>query len=217
VCSHYQAIKERERYFKQFGVFPPEDIERPDMWPGYRGVMIRRPPPTDPHDEAVPTLEALIGLFGLLPHWAKDLKLARRTYNARSETVAEKPSFRDAWRQAQHCIIPVEAIYEPDWRSGRAVATRISAVDGEPMGLAGLWSSWRAPSGERVWSYTMLTMNAAEHPLMRHFHKPEDEKRMVVVLPRAAYLAWLDAPAHRSMAFMQPYPADKLLATPVDT
>jgi len=217
VCSHYQAIKERERYFKQFGVFPPEDIERPDMWPGYRGVMIRRPPTTDPHDEAVPTLQALTGLFGLLPHWAKDLKLARHTYNARSETVAEKPSFRDAWRQAQHCIIPVEAIYEPDWRSGRAVATRISAVDGEPMGLAGLWSSWRAPGGERVWSYTMLTMNAAEHPLMRHFYKPEDEKRMVVVLPRAAYLDWLDAPAHRSMAFMQPYPADKLLATPVDT
>lgn len=217
MCSHYQAIKERERYFKQFGVFPPEDIERPDMWPGYRGVMIMRPPPTDPHDEAVPTLQALTGLFGLLPHWAKDLKLARHTYNARSETVAEKPSFRDAWRQAQHCIIPVEAIYEPDWRSGRAVATRISAVDGEPMGLAGLWSSWRAPGGERVWSYTMLTMNAAEHPLMRHFYKPEDEKRMVVVLPRAAYLDWLDAPAHRSMAFMQPYPADKLLATPVDT
>lgn len=217
MCSHYQAIKERERYLKQFGVFPPEDIERPDMWPGYRGLMIRRPAPTDPHDEAVPPLEVLPGLFGLLPHWARDLKLARHTYNARSETVAEKPSFRDAWRQAQHCIIPVEAIYEPDWRSGRAVATRISAVDGEPMGLAGLWSSWRAPSGERVWSYTMLTMNAAEHPLMRHFHKPEDEKRMVVVLPRAAYLDWLDAPAHRSMAFMQPYPADKLLATPVDT
>lgn len=216
MCSHYQAIKERERYFKQFGVFPPEDIERPDMWPGYRGVMIRRPPPTDPHDEAVPTLEALPGLFGLLPHWAKDLKLARHTYNARSETVAEKPSFRDAWRQAQHCIIPVEAIFEPDWRSGRAVATRISSADGEPMGLAGLWSSWRAPGGERIWSYTMLTINAAEHPLMRHFYKPEDEKRMVVVLPRAAYLDWLDAPAHRSMDFMQPYPADRLLATPVN-
>ena len=216
MCSHYQAIKERERYFKQFGVFPPEDIERPDMWPGYRGVMIRRPPPTDPHDEAVQTLEALPGLFGLLPHWAKDLKLARHTYNARSETVAEKPSFRDAWRQAQHCIIPVEAIFEPDWRSGRAVATRISSADGEPMGLAGLWSSWRAPGGERIWSYTMLTINAAEHPLMRHFYKPEDEKRMVVVLPRAAYLDWLDAPAHRSMDFMQPYPADRLLATPVN-
>ena len=216
MCSHYQAIKERERYFKQFGVFPPEDIERPDMWPGYRGVMIRRPPPTDPHDEAVPTLQALTGLFGLLPHWAKDLKLARHTYNARSETVAEKPSFRDAWRQAQHCIIPVEAIFEPDWRSGRAVATRISSADGEPMGLAGLWSSWRAPGGERIWSYTMLTINAAEHPLMRHFYKPEDEKRMVVVLPRAAYLDWLDAPAHRSMDFMQPYPADRLLATPVN-
>ncbi len=84
------------------------------------------------------------------------------------------------------------------------------------MGLAGLWSSWRAPGGERIWSYTMLTINAAEHPLMRQFHKPVDEKRMVVILPRSAYLDWLDAPAQHSMAFMQPYPADRLLATPVD-
>ncbi|MDP2371154.1 SOS response-associated peptidase [Rhodoferax sp.] len=212
MCSHYQAIKERERYFKQFGVFPPQDIERPDMWPGYRGLMVRRPTATDPHDEAAPSLEILPGVFGLLPHWAKELKLARSTYNARSETAAEKPSFREAWRKAQHCIVPAEAFFEPDWQSGKAVPTRISRADGEPMGIAGLWSWWRPPGGEPTLSFTMLTINADPHPLMRNLHKPGGEKRMPVILPRGAYEAWLDAPAHASMTFMQACAAHELVA-----
>ena len=66
------------------------------------------------------------GRVGLIPHWAKDTEISRQTYNARSETVDEKPSFRDAWRRAQHCIIPADWIYEPDWRSGKAVPRRSS-------------------------------------------------------------------------------------------
>lgn len=213
MCSHYQAIKERERFFRLFGVYPPDADTRPDMWPGYTGVMLRRPSESDAGDEAVPPLEAVTGLFGLLPHWAKDAKLARNTFNARSETVHEKPSFRDAWRRNQHCIIPAEAIYEPDWRSGKAVATRIARADGLPMAIAGLWSCWRSPEGQTVSSFTMLTINADEHPLMRNMHKPNEDKRMVVILPRAAQQAWLDAPAHQSMALLQPFPADQLVAT----
>jgi putative SOS response-associated peptidase YedK len=75
------------------------------------------------------------------------LVAARRTYNARSETAREKPSFRDAWRRGQHCLIPAEAIYEPDWRCGKAVATRISRADGKRMGIAGRWTGWKAPDG----------------------------------------------------------------------
>ena len=124
----------------------------------------------------------LVGSFGLIPHWAKDTTISRNTYNSRSETVHEKPSYRDAWRLARHCIIPAEAIYEPDWRSGRAVPTRISRADGKPMGIAGLWSVWKNPGGETTYSYTMLTINADQHPFMRQFHKPDDEKRSVVIL-----------------------------------
>lgn len=68
--------------------------------------------------------------MGGLPHWAKDTEMARHTYNARSETVATKLSYRDAWRLGRRCIIPVQAFYEPDWRSGKAVPTRISRADG---------------------------------------------------------------------------------------
>ncbi len=213
MCSHYQAIKERERFFRHFGVYPPDDSGKYDMWPGYTGLMVRRPRSTDAHDDAVPAIEVVPGLFGLLPHWAKDRKLARNTFNARSETAHEKPSFRDAWRNRQHCIIPADAIYEPDWRSGRAVPTRIERADGEAMGLAGLWSWWKSASGEVVHSYTMLTINADTHALMRCFHKPEDEKRMVVVLPQGSYGDWLDATPNQSMDFMRQYPADLLRAS----
>lgn len=121
--------------------------------------------------------------------------------------MASKPSFPDAWKHGQHCIIPADAIFEPDWRSGKAVPTRIARADGEPMGFAGLWSRWKSPKGELAHSDTMLTINA-EHPLMRLFHKPADEKRMVVILPPESYQDWLEASMESSMAFMRTNQAD---------
>ena len=213
MCSHYQAIQEPERYVRHFGATPPDDAGKHDLWPGYRGTFIRRHPHADVGDEAVPQREALTGLFGLVPHWSPDTKITKHTYNARSETAASKPSFRDAWKHAQHCIIPADAFYEPDWRSGRAIPTRIERADGAPMGLAGLWARWKSPQGEVVHSYTMLTINADEHPLMRHFHKPTDEKRMVVILPEDAYDAWLRAGPDHGRAFMRAFAADQLYAS----
>ena len=210
VCSHYQALKDRERYQRRFGAMPPPDLGKSDMWPGYVGTFIRRHPHADVGDDAVPEREALTGLFGLIPHWSNDSKITRHTYNARSETVAEKPSFRDAWRKGQHCIVPAEAFYEPDWRSGKAISTRIVGADGEPLGIAGLWSSWKSPKGEHVHSYTMLTINADDHPLMRLFHKSTDEKRMVVVLPPERYQDWLEAMPENSMDFMKMFDAHSL-------
>lgn len=202
MCSHYQAVREAARLRRRFGVEPPASFGKDDIWPGYEGLMIRRPPERDCGDEAVPDREALSGRFGLIPHWAKDTKIGRQTFNARSETVAEKPSFRDAWRRGQRCIIPAESFFEPDWRSGRAVPTRISRSDGEPMGIAGLWASWKAPEGEQLYSYTMMTINAEEHPLMRNFHKQGAEKRMPAILLDELYDAWLQAPVASSMQFL---------------
>jgi putative SOS response-associated peptidase YedK len=157
MCSHYQALKDRDRYWRHFGVEPPVEPGKVDLWPGYLGTFIRCHPLADVGDEAVPPREALAGLFGLVPHWSHDTRITKHTYNARTETVAVKPSFRDAWRKGQHCIIPADAFYEPDWRSGKAVPTQIARADGEPMGIAGLWSSWKSPKGEFIHSYTMLT------------------------------------------------------------
>ena len=209
MCSHYRT-PEQALFLERWSVAPPADWTKTDLWPGYSGPFLRRPQEADSGDQAVGPMEAVTGMFGLLPFWAKDAGLAKRTYNARSETAAEKPSFRDAWKRAQHCIIPAAAIYEPDWRSGKAVPTRIERADGVDLGIAGLWE-WNAALNTH--SMTMLTVNADDHALMRNYHKPGDEKRMVVILPRGLYNGWLDAPAGSSMEFMRQFPADRLLAT----
>lgn len=210
MCSHYQGLKTAEQY-KGFRVAPPAELGRHDIWPGYASGFIRRHPHADVGDEAVPAREALTGRFGLVPPWAKDLKAKLSTFNARSETAAEKPTFRDAWRRGQFCIIPAEAIFEPDWRSGKARAARISRADGEPMGIAGLWSEWRSAEGEIVYSHTMLTVNADDHAFMRNYHKPTDEKRMVVILPEDSHEAWLTAKPGQGMEFMRQYRAENLV------
>lgn len=218
MCSHYESTYDPARLKQHFGVDLPGALARRDVWPGYLSTFVRRHPQADVGDEAVPPREGLLGSFGFIPAWSKDAKIARRTYNARSETVAEKPSFRDAWRRAQHCIIPLEAFFEPDWRSGKAVPTRISLASGEPMGVAGLWARWRdekgemGPAGEWVHSYTMLTVNADAHPLMKHLHRPEDEKRMIVILPPERFDDWLQAWPGESADFLQLLPADLLAA-----
>jgi putative SOS response-associated peptidase YedK len=81
------------------------------------------------------------------------------------------------------------------------------------MGIAGLWDAWKQIDGTWLHSYTMLTINADSHELMKSFHKPTDEKRMVVILPEAAYGDWLTATPERSQEFLRPYPADRLVAS----
>lgn len=213
MCSHYQALKEEERLRCAFIVEPPANMGKADMWPGYVGTFIRAHPQASLGDESAPARQAVSGLFGLVPHWSPDTKITQYTYNARSETVASKPSFRDVWKNAQHCIIPAESFYEPDWRSGRPVPTRIARADGEPMGMAGLWSAWKSPKGDVVHSFTLLTINAAQHSLMRLFHKPVDEKRMVVILQEDRYDDWLNAGPAESKSLLRAYPAENLAAS----
>lgn len=191
---------------------PAEGALKPEAYPGYLAPFIRRPPERASGDEAVPGREAAVGVFGLLPHWAKDAKLSKSTYNARSETVATKPSFRDAWKKAQHCIIPAAAFYEPDWRSGKHVPTKISRADGKPLGIAGLWTWSPLGGGDGTLSFTMLTVNADTHPVMCNYHRPDDEKRMIVLLREEDFDAWLDAPAERSFDFMRQCAPEDLLA-----
>ncbi|MGI0646832.1 SOS response-associated peptidase [Pseudomonas aeruginosa] len=208
MCSHYEAPTPSQ-LLDAFGVAPDGQYKL-DLWPGYSGPFIRNR--VGDVDEGDDLAEALVGVFGLLPHWAKDQKLARRTYNARSETVGELPSFRSAWSKARHCIIPAAAIYEPDWRSGKAVPTRISRKDGRLLGIAGLWEELLDGNGDVVHSFTMLTINADDHPLMSQFHRPGDERRMVVILPAGAQRDWLSATAEQSRDFLGQYPADRLVA-----
>jgi putative SOS response-associated peptidase YedK len=158
--------------------------------------------------------------WGLVPHWVKsasDGKLrAPKLVNARSETVSTTHAFRDAWLQGQRCIVPLTAFYEDDWREGKAVPTRIARVDGEPMGAAGLWARWTGPDGESLLSFTLLTVNANNHALLRRYQPAGAEKRMPVLLNPGAYDAWLGVRFEKAKDFMRQYPANWLLANPVE-
>ena len=141
--------------------------------------------------------------FGLIPSWAKDDKISRHTYNARSETASVKPSFRAAWRQRQFGLVLVDNFYEPNYQTGKAVRWQIGLATGEPFGIACLWDRWTDPSsGELVVSFSMLTVNADEHPLMKQFHKPGDEKRTPVIIRPDLHEAWLSAGTDQAAELM---------------
>ncbi|VWX61266.1 putative SOS response-associated peptidase [Burkholderiales bacterium 8X] len=227
MCSHYQAEKRRKLIERRFGIQLPPSWEPPPgglhIYPTEFAPIIRRPRERDSGDEAVPDFELVEARFGLLPGFAKDAKYGVNTYNARSETVDQLASFKDAWAKARHCIVPCEAIYEPDWRTGTHVPTRFTAAaNDETLGVAGLWAPWRNPAtGEWEQSFAMLTINADEHPLFKEMHRPDpkrpphmQDKRMVVILPDARYEEWLDAPAERSRDFLHRYPAERLAMKP---
>ena len=132
--------------------------------------------------------------FGLIPDWAKEDKIARYTYNARTETVADKPSYRKAWRQRQYGLVLVDHFYEPRYDTGRAVRWKIALASGEPFGLACLWDRWIEPrTGEPVVSFSLLTINADQHPVMNQFHKAGEEKRTPVIITPERHLEWLSA------------------------
>lgn len=142
MCSRYQAEKRRHLIEKRFGIKLPPAWEPPPgdshIYPTQFAPIIRQPPERDSGDEAVPEVEVVEARFGLLPGFAEEVKYGTRTYNARSERVASLASFKQAWTKARHCIVPCEAIYEPDWRTGTHIPTRFTAADGGTLGVAGL-------------------------------------------------------------------------------
>jgi putative SOS response-associated peptidase YedK len=163
-------------------------------------------------------LQLAQGQFGLVPTWVKsasDAKLrSTKLAVTRYETMSTATPTRETWLRAQRCIIPMQAFFEDDWRSRKAVSTRIARVDGKPMGVAGLWECWKQ-GDQQIVSYTLLTVNANSHALMNRYGQNGNEKRMPAILNEGAYGAWLSAPLEKAREFMRAYPAQLLLANPV--
>lgn len=153
------------------------------------------------------TREALRGRWGLVPHWVDDPERFRATlFNARSETAAEKPSFRDALRRAR-CVVPVSGFYEWQRRDGRSQPYHVVAADGAPLLLAGLYA-------ERAGANSVTVLTCTPNELMATLHD-----RMPVVLSAHDLDLWLD-PAQRDPAavahLLTPCPSEWLTAYPVD-
>ena len=181
-----------------FGVERDRDEPSVDTWPLGIAPFIRLAEPGSGNKLVVDD-----GIFGLLPHFCVELAQGRRTYNARTETVAKLPSFRESWSKAWRCVIPVEHIYEPCWETGEAVRWQIQGPMATPFGIAGIYRKWRHPDGREVFTFSMLTVNADGHPVWGRFHRPEDEKRMVVILDRSDYAEWLSCPAAEALKFFK--------------
>lgn len=204
MCANYTPSK-REAFSHHYGLDRGIFDSPAEAFPGYLAPILRE------SRETVGDVECLNAVFGMVPHWA-DMKLARQTYNARTETVASKASFRNAWKRNQFCIIPAENFYEPSYETGKPVRWRIAHAEQRPLSIAGIWE-WKAngPDDLPVISFSMLTINADGHAVMSRFHKPGDEKRMLVLLDPDQYQPWLEGALVNDPQVYQPYPAEKLV------
>ncbi|MDD2545858.1 MAG: SOS response-associated peptidase family protein [Burkholderiaceae bacterium] len=219
---HYETLQQAALYPEAFGVEPPAALGERHLWPRMPGWFVRSSPAAaDAPEPSAPTRTLVAAQWGLVPHWVKSASDGRlrapKLVNAKAETAATATAFRDAWLQGQRCIVPMAAFFADDWRSGKAVATRIARVDGKPMGVAGLWAQWTGPEGEVLLSYTLLTVAASNHALMQRYQSPGSEKRMPVVLGEGAYDAWLNARPEKASEFMRQYAPQWLTANPVET
>lgn len=166
--------------------------------------------------------ELVLGQWGLIPWFAKTAKLSFSTSNARSEELADKATFKYPWQRGQRCIIPAWSFDEPNWESGKNVWWRFGRRDAQPWSLAGLWNIWTDKStGEIHESYTMLTLNADAHPLMRRMHKPDpklgpqqQDKRSVVAIEPADVDRWLAGTQAEATSLLQLTPAEVFDAGP---
>ncbi len=154
--------------------------------------------------------EVVLLRWGLIPAWADDPAIGNRLINARAETVADKPSFRAAYRK-RRCLVLADGFYEWQKTGARKQPVFIHRRDGGPFAFAGLWEHWER-DGRTIDSCTILTTAANE--LIRPLHD-----RMPVILQRGDYDRWLD-PANQTAAgleaLLRPCPADLLGFHPVD-
>jgi putative SOS response-associated peptidase YedK len=208
---------------------PPAEIARlfatPAVAPNYPARF--NIAPTDPvlavrvHPKTgARSLDAL--RWGLVPSWAKDLSIGARLINARAETLATLPAFRDAF-QRRRCLIPASGFYE--WRKDGKARTpfAIVPVDEPLFAFAGLWENWRDPStraqdeaaagADAPWVRSCTIITAEPNALLAPIHN-----RMPVILPRDAWAPWLgETPADAAalQALLTPYPAERMRVYPV--
>jgi len=149
--------------------------------------------------------------WGLVPFWAKDIKIGFSNINAKAEGVDTRPAFREAF-QRRRCLVPLDNFYEWKRLGKERQPYAVALADRRLMAMAGLWESWRSPTGERLRSFAIVTTAANE--LLAPVHD-----RMPVILGPENWPLWLgEAPANpaRLKALLVPYPADDMVIWPVD-
>lgn len=200
MCGRYVLSAPRAQVVEHFGLDECVDFApRYNIPPGTDIPAIRRSP------EGWRVLHLL--RWGLVPHWAKDAAIGAKLNNARGESVAEKPSFRDAFRR-RRCLIPASGFYEWQARADGKQPYYVSLASGAPMALGGLWESWRTPDGGILRTACIITTGPNE--TMAPIHD-----RMPVIVPRERWGDWLAGPAEAVAELIAPYRAEAMQAWPV--
>jgi putative SOS response-associated peptidase YedK len=172
--------------------------------------------PTDPlpvvrYDARAGERSLEVMRWGLVPYWAKDVKIGYSTFNAKAEGIDTRPAFREAFAR-RRCLVPLDGFYEWKKLGRERQPYAVARADRRLMAMAGLWESWRSPQGERLRSFTIVT--TAPNELLAPLHD-----RMPVILGPENWPMWLgEAPADpaRLKAVLIPYPADEMIIWPID-
>jgi putative SOS response-associated peptidase YedK len=193
MCARVTLRGGIEKVKEEFGI---SSAEAPDFKQGYNIS-----PGTDVL-AVVRNGESRLSLFrwGLIPSWAREAAIGNKLINARAETLAEKPAFKDAFRK-RRCLMVVDGFYEWHREKGRSIPFFISLKSGQPFGLAGLYETWNDPDGGDIETCTVITTEANE--IVAPIHS-----RMPAIIPVQNRDLWLD-PGTRDMAalgqMLKPY------------
>ena len=234
MSSCHLSLAKPEFYPQNFRVEAPQPLPEAQITPRRMGQIIinaaaessaaitGRPFIAPEEGAPVPPVERVLiaASFGLVPHWVKSASDGRlralKLVNAKIDNLTTGTAFRDAWLAGQRCIVPLQAFQVDDLRPGKPLPTRITRVDNQPMGAAGVWARWVGEDGEVITSYAIITINANAHALMNRYGHPGNDKVMPAILNEGAYDAWLNAKVNKAKEFLRPYPAEKLRANPVE-
>jgi putative SOS response-associated peptidase YedK len=207
MCGRYRLSRRKQLVEEYFDTAPWEEDWNPrfNIAPTQPVPVIRQHP-----KEAIRQLSVM--KWGLIPHWAKDPSIGMSTINAKSETAATKPAFRDPFR-LRRCLIPADGFYE--WRktAGSKQPFCFEIKDGELFAFAGLWDGWKDASGN--WIKTCSILTTTPNALTATIHD-----RMPVILDRESYDLWLD-PGMQNVAaiseLLKPYDASRMQLYPVSS
>lgn len=200
MCGRYELHSHPSVIALQFGLTAtPALAPRYNIAPQTQVAVVRL--------DAGGTRELGLLRWGLIPFWAKDPSIGGRMINARSETVASKPAFRQPFRR-HRCLLPADGFYEWAGGAGRRQPVWIGAADGRVLGLAGLYDVWHDPAGAPVESCTILT--APANALVAPIHD-----RMPVVIRPDDYERWLRGSPDDAAGLLAPCPPEALRSHPV--
>ena len=198
MCANYKPVTLEQLQQLELPLVPFNYLD--EIYPSYKTPLLFK----SEHG-----LEWREVLFGLVPKWAEDINSSKRAYNARHETIFEKPSFQEAAYKCKFGIIPVTEFYESKYIGNKPQRWGVRRKDGRAFFIAALYEICKI-NDQIIRSAAMLTMDAVDHPMMKEFHEPGDIKRSVVIIPHDRLDDWLSLKQpHQMIQFMQGFPVEE--------